>query len=976
VELLERLRAALVGRYAVEHELGHGGMAVVFLANDLKQRRPVAVKVLRPELAAALGPERFLREIAIAARLTHPHILPLHDSGEVDGLLFYVTPYIEGASLRDRLLARKQLSIDDAVEITRQVASALSYAHSHDVVHRDIKPENILLQGDEVLVADFGIARAITEAGGERLTDTGIPVGTPAYMSPEQVMGEAALDGRSDVYSLGCVLYELLAGAPPFLGPTAQAILARRLTDPVPPLRTVRDTVPLAVEQAITKALAKTPVDRFATATQFAEALRQSPAPSEPKALGVRQPATRWMVGGIAVLAIVGILTRLLWPSSEQGPLNPNLIAVAPFDVHGASLASWSEGLMEYLSHSLDGAGEMQTVPPSVFLRGWSGPADPAAARALGRRTGAGLVVFGSLVLGGRDSIRLRATLLDVAGKRTLADVEVAGDTLALDRAADSLAVALLQGLGRTRPVGAVRNAPFSGASLPAIKEFLQGEFFYRRSQYDSALAHHARAIALDSSFALAYRRMASEIGWGPPTQGLYESMLVYGLKAGRLNHGLTARDSLLIAVDSSAIATNRASDLEYLVLRDRVFSILDEAARRFPSDPEVWLGLGETRYHLGLDTHPEALQAFDQAIALDSGFAPAYEHVVQLAMEVGGADLARRYTRPYLASNITDANSPSIRLAALLLDPARSGAVDLSRTIDTIGVFPLWRAALEHLGTWVDTAETTIRLFRALPRGRRSLAGAAPWVGDTLMWPQYLASRLLYRGHAHEAYETFRPRIIHPDPYRWANFENPLQDLVLLNAIPRDTARILVARAVESEDPLSPHWLFWWFIQKDSSALLRSSLRAERAERRASNAPVRLQAKYLRLAAAGYLDLLRGDSASALRNLAALPESACSVPGCRFQNLTLARLAAARGDDAHAAEILDRWSLGFGVSPFLVFARLERARSAERLGDRETAIRWYQFVADAWRHADPELQPYVNDAREGLRRLALEPRP
>src|SRR5882724_4502507 len=251
-------------------------MATVYLAQDLKHRRPVAIKVLAPELAAALGRERFLREIETAARLTHPHILPLHDSGEADGLLYYVMPYIEGESLRDRLDREKQLAIADAVTITCAVANALSYAHSHDVVHRDVKPENILLSNDEAIVADFGIAAAIDAAGGGKLTRTGIVLGTPAYMSPEQGAGDRALDGRSDVYSLGCVLYEMLAGEPPFTGPTSQAIIAKRFTDPVPSARRLRETVPLPMDQAIAKALARAPADRFATTHQFAEALRAS----------------------------------------------------------------------------------------------------------------------------------------------------------------------------------------------------------------------------------------------------------------------------------------------------------------------------------------------------------------------------------------------------------------------------------------------------------------------------------------------------------------------------------------------------------------------------------------------------------------------------------------------------------------------------------------------------------------------------
>src|SRR6266852_6730603 len=283
-DLLAVLRDALADRYAVERELGRGGMATVFLAEDLKHRRPVAIKVLHPELAAAVGADRFLREIEIAARLQHPHIVALHDSGETNGLLYFVMPYVAGESLRARLERESQLPIPDAIRITGDVAQALGYAHGLGVVHRDIKPENILLEDGHALVADFGIARAISAAGSERLTETGIALGTPAYMSPEQATEDGEVDGRSDVYALGCVVYEMLAGGPPFTGPTAQAILARHAVDPVAPIRTVRDTVSAGVERAVLKALAKVPADRYARAAEFAQALA---APNlEPKAEG------------------------------------------------------------------------------------------------------------------------------------------------------------------------------------------------------------------------------------------------------------------------------------------------------------------------------------------------------------------------------------------------------------------------------------------------------------------------------------------------------------------------------------------------------------------------------------------------------------------------------------------------------------------------------------------------------------------
>ena len=270
---ITRLNAALEGHYAIERELGEGGMATVYLADDLKHNRKVALKVLKPELAAVTGADRFLAEIRTTANLQHPHILPLFDSGEADGFMYYVMPYVEGRSLREELDREKQLSIHDALAIANQVADALWSAHRQGVVHRDIKPENILLREDHAVVADFGIALALTAAGGERLTGTGLSVGTPDYMSPEQVVGDREIDGRSDIYSLSCVLYEMLAGVPPFVASTPQAVVARHLTDPAPPITTVRPGVSSTVAGAIARALNKVPADRHESAKAFQEAL-------------------------------------------------------------------------------------------------------------------------------------------------------------------------------------------------------------------------------------------------------------------------------------------------------------------------------------------------------------------------------------------------------------------------------------------------------------------------------------------------------------------------------------------------------------------------------------------------------------------------------------------------------------------------------------------------------------------------------
>ena len=317
-----RLVDALADRYRIERELGAGGMATVYLAEDLKHRRKVAIKVLRPELSAILGAERFLREIEVTASLQHPNILPLFDSGDADGLLFYVMPYVDGETLRSRLVREHQLPIPDAVRIASAVGAALDHAHRHGSVHRDIKPENILLSDGNALVADFGIALALRDAGGARLTETGLSLGTPQYMSPEQATAERAVDARTDIYSLGAVLYEMLAGEPPFTAPTTQGVIAKLLTQPPVSLRLLRDTVPPGLEAAVEQALAKSPADRFSTCRDFSEAVTSAPRmpalnsgtmSAETRVVpSHRNTPRRWIAPAAAALAVLAIAS-LAW---------------------------------------------------------------------------------------------------------------------------------------------------------------------------------------------------------------------------------------------------------------------------------------------------------------------------------------------------------------------------------------------------------------------------------------------------------------------------------------------------------------------------------------------------------------------------------------------------------------------------------------------------------------------------------------
>ncbi len=375
-------------RYRLEREVGRGGMAVVWLARDLKLNRDVAIKVLLGELAFAMGPERFRREIDVVSRLSHPYILAIDDFGEYEGHLYYVMQFIAGETIHKRLEREKQLPLPDALRIAYQVASALDYAHRQGIVHRDIKPENILLQNGEALVADFGIARAITEGGGSKLTSTGVTLGTPTYMSPEQAMADPGIDGRSDIYSLGCVLYEMIAGQPPFSGPTAQSIIARHALGEVPSLVVVRGTVPEEVEDVVLQALAKSPADRFATAGEMAEVLRglmatgTTGARNTARRGGARRSEARraerqpgWKRYGLIGAIAVPVLAAGAWTAihftrggartSRVGTdTDPNRIAVLYFDdqSEGGKLRSLADGLTDALIDQLSAVKQLKVI--------------------------------------------------------------------------------------------------------------------------------------------------------------------------------------------------------------------------------------------------------------------------------------------------------------------------------------------------------------------------------------------------------------------------------------------------------------------------------------------------------------------------------------------------------------------------------------------------------------------------------------
>ena len=408
------LNAALPSHYIIDRELGRGGMALVYLARDTRHERFVALKTLRPEIAIALGRERFLREIKLAARLQHPNILPVYDSGDAGGTLFYVMPYVEGESLRERLEREPQLPVDDALQIAKEVAEALGYAHSHDVVHRDIKPENIMLSGGHAIVTDFGIARAVSAAGGDKLTQTGLAIGTPAYMPPEQASGSGQVDRRSDIYSLACVLYETLAGQPPFTGPTAQAIMARHSLDAVPRLKIVRDAIPDELETVIERALEKVPADRYQTSGEFAKALTVASTGQVSRVTAARRPtrsrAWRPRTVGISLgmLAVIVGAWLLFGPrrrngTTGSGALAPNRVAVLYFTdlSRDSSLRYLADGLTESLIDQLGAIRALDVVSRNGVA--------PFRGRDVPRDSVARVLAAGTLVEGEVEPVGTRA---------------------------------------------------------------------------------------------------------------------------------------------------------------------------------------------------------------------------------------------------------------------------------------------------------------------------------------------------------------------------------------------------------------------------------------------------------------------------------------------------------------------------------------------------------------------------------------
>ena len=633
-------------------------MATVYLAHDLRHDRPVALKVLHPELATSLGPDRFLREIRLSARLQHPHILPVLDSGDAGGQLWFAMPFVDGGTLRQRLSREKQLPIADAVRIAREVADALDYAHQQGVIHRDIKPENVLLGRGHALVADFGIARALAAsdaAGAERLTETGVTVGTPHYMSPEQASGERDLDARTDIYSLGCMLYEMLAGEPPFTGPTQQAVLAKRLMEPVPSIGTLREVSP-TIEQAVTRALARTPADRFATAAEFGAALDSAPATVV--TTPVRSTGRRVVPTAVLFLVLVaaflgGFLAFHRRSSAPSRNAPPASAAVLPFTNMSSDKDQeyFSDGLTEELITALS---QVQGLRVAARTSSFQFKGQEPDIREVGRKLDVGTVLEGSVRKSG-NRLRVSAQLVSVKDgyqlwadsyDRDLADVFAVQEEIA--RAiVSALRVRLAQGKDSVIATPATHD-------VAAYDLYLKGRFAWNQrtgTSLPQAAQYFEQAIARDSTMARAYAGLADTYIILPgytnasPTE-LWPKAKAAALKALSLDSTLAEAHTSLAygtfiyewnwtAAEKSfrrAIATDSTYPTahhwygDYLAGRGRLDESLREMKRAHDLDPLsriIQVELGWV-YYLKHQTD-DAQREIRRAIALDPNFAHAY---------------------------------------------------------------------------------------------------------------------------------------------------------------------------------------------------------------------------------------------------------------------------------------------------------------------------------------------------------------
>jgi tetratricopeptide (TPR) repeat protein/tRNA A-37 threonylcarbamoyl transferase component Bud32 len=975
--VLERLSAALADRYTIEHELGAGGMATVYLAEDLRHKRKVAMKVLRPELAAVLGADRFLREIEIAAKLQHPHILTLIDSGEADGFLYYVMPYVDGDSLRSKLDRERELPVQEAVRIIREVVDALVHAHAKGVVHRDIKPDNVLLSGRHAVVTDFGIAKAVSEATGAlQITTAGVALGTPTYMSPEQAVGAPNVDHRADIYAVGVMAYEMLVGEPPFAGANPQAILSAHVTQAPKALTESRTTVSPELGAAVMKCLEKKPADRWQSAEELHAVLEAlapdsggtTPVPgSRPLFTGKRLPAL--VAAASAVLLLVGWLV-FRGPEAPGVAVSTNRVAVFPFAVRSANpdFQYLREGVAELMATALDGAGEMRSVDPSAVLRSVSAddePPDVDRAESIARGLGAGRFVVGSITDVGAGRIQLRASLYETGTT----------DPILVDRTGTAdRALELVRGATRdllTDLLGsgiADAEALMTTDSVEALKAYVAGARAYRVRDFRSAVAAFQEAIAVDPEFAWAYHKLSMAAGWAE----MHELSDRASDEALRLSDRLSERQRLILA----AVRAHYQGDPA--IAEQTALTIV----RDYPDDSDAWYILGETRMHYNhvFGRPPtEAREPLEQAVAADPGSAEPWQHLYDLALlerdldEIASLDRRRGATALVHPLGVALANGDSLALVSLR--PPSTGVWHAGVMYHLFRVTWLWQdvseglqllnALVEHDDSSVEALGHSHRAALHTAVGHRAAAVAE--IDEALdaqrgqgMIQQGVLAAVGFPPWPESAVATVRSQLVNwnaaaepecvvDQPFICVHDGlYPVLRLFLVGAL--DIQAGNVARGVAYADSLERYQgtEVAEMLGGDQAGTLRAMAAA------ASGDPSRVLEE---------LDGFRGRF-----SLVQVRDS--PFMGRAFENRLAARALYELGRDDEAIE---RSQALYGFLWAMAESHLLRGEIHERQGDVEAALEAYDRFLELWESPDPEFQPIVDDVRNRVGRLAGE---
>ncbi len=984
-EEFERLTAALADRYAIEQELGRGGMATVYLAEDLRHGRKVAVKVLRPELAAALGPERFVREIQIAARLSHPHILPLHDSGEAGGFLYYVMPYVPGQSLRQKLEREGELPVPDAVRILKEVVDALAKAHAEGVVHRDIKPDNVLLADRHALVMDFGVAKALSEATGrEALTTVGLAVGTPTYMAPEQATADQNIDHRADIYAVGAMAYEMLTGTPPFTAPTTQEVLAAHVTEAPKPVAKRRDSVPPALADLVMRCLQKKPADRWQSAADMLpvlEAMATTPSggvtPTEtaPIHTTIAVAKTHWkkaLIAGAGVVVALLLIVALATRGGEETAVDPDLIAVFPFAVTGGTEVQYlGEGMVNLFESNLAAGEGIRAAAAQRSIAAWheAGGASATAEQALAtaRRLGAGLSLQGNLVASGNELV-INASLASTTGDEEIrATVNGQADSVA---ALVSRLTAQLLALHAGEQ--ADRTPVLADVPPAALRAYLEAQTAYRNAQWTTALENFGRALAIDSSFALAALGHEMARSWvltAPPSPGLR--------LAWTHRDKLPERDQYLL----DAMRPNYPNPVSW---RERI-AAAERATRAMPDRAEVWYYLGDRLYHYGwvLGMRPEhvrerAWAAFDRGLALDPSFGPILTH--KLDQAVDDNDFA-------LYDSLVDAH-PQIA--------ARNAMASLAVAIrrgDSAAVEAWFAQAETATFDDVNTGSLVATSFTgAIDIGVRGQALAltkATTANERLGALRDLRAMYWFSGQPTNAARVHE-RIVREhgsDPEDFLPIDAALfldGDTVQANSAARTIARGMRARGIEPGGGLPATGV------SEDEALVLCYLGLWRAHRGDTEGAQAIANQLELLAQRGEPDpALHGRVCSLeLRALVAEPAArrslaieldsiAASGPdigayGRNRLNLVLTELFSSLNEPERALGAAMRWDQ-FATNLYALFR--EAGRHAVVVGDTALAVFYLDWYLRVRQGAEPHLQAADNELREELARLVGEPR-